>query len=355
MYFSRSLRTFVPIAAVAGIFLLAFYERGITESFPAKSAIINGVSLVNPHRIIDSSEMAEVKRINSEWVAVIPIAFARKSEPTIYFNNRRQWWGERLEGTAKLIELAHQNQLKVMLKPHVWLREQWIGDFDLDSEEKWKQWEDSYKEYMMAFAHLADSMNVSMFCIGTELKVAAINRPDYFQALIAEVRTFYQGKLTYAANWDSYQMISFWEDLDYVGVDGYFPLVADENPTIDAIDQAWIPVKNQLKQFSKQTGKQILFAEYGYQSLDGAAGNHWEVHTSSHPVNLELQARAYECLYKCLWIEPWFAGGFLWKWHFRESVGGVLDGNFTPQGKPVEEVIARWYDSSQKGLSSRED
>jgi hypothetical protein len=39
-----------------------------------------------------------------------------------------------------------------------------------------------------------------------------------------EIRKIYTGKLTYAANWDDFDKVPFWKELDYIGIDAYFPL-----------------------------------------------------------------------------------------------------------------------------------
>ena len=65
-------------------------------------------------------------------------------------------------------------------------------------------------------------------------------------------------------------------------------------------------------------------------------------------VNLEAQANLLEGLYQSVWEEDWFAGGFLWKWFIiNEKVGGTDDNQFTPQNKPVLQLISKQY-STQK-------
>ena len=61
-------------------------------------------------------------------------------------------------------------------------------------------------------------------------------------------------------------------------------------------------------------------------------------------VNLEAQVNATDALFDEFWNEDWFAGGFLWKWfHEHDEVGGVTDSQFTPQNKPVEETVRKFY------------
>lgn len=305
---------------------------------------IKGVNLVNPPRPIQSETMAELKRVNAEWVSVIPYAFSRAGEPDITFNHSRQWWGEHSAGNSILIQYAKENGMKVMVKPHVWARGQgWVGDFDLSSEADWKKWESDYTDYILHHAIKADSMGAELFCIGTEYRIPAKNRPAYWRSLIKAVKAVYRGKLTYAANWDNFENISWWDAVDYIGIDAYFPLVHAENPTVEQIEKGWIPVKQRLSVFSEKWKKPILFTEYGFQSANGAAGNHWEIIETPENINENLQANAYEATFRALQNEKWYAGGFFWKWHFTIRNDRWKGTEWTPQGKPAEQVIAHWY------------
>lgn len=304
---------------------------------------INGVCLVNPPNPVKLSTIESVKRVKANWVAIIPYSFSRQNEPEVHFNKQRQWWGEKVDGTKELIKMANNCKLEVMLKPHVWLVGGFIGDFDLLSEDDWKKWEESYENYIMTFAKVSEELQVPMLCIGTEIKRAAVKREQFWRELIGKIKSVYGGELTYAANWDNYKEVKFWDALDYIGVDAYFPLTQEVNPKIEDIDNGWVTIKADLNNLSAKYNKPILFTEYGYQSLNGAAGNHWEVTKSHDNLNHEIQSMAYESLYCAFWDESWVAGGFLWKWHLKPDAGGLDNIKFTPQGKPVEEVIKKWY------------
>ncbi|WP_424963608.1 glycoside hydrolase family 113 [Ekhidna sp.] len=306
---------------------------------------INGASLVNPPREITSEKMGEVKRINADWVALIPYAFSRDNEPNVSFDHSRQWWGEHTDGNCRLIQYAKDHGFKVMVKPHVWARGAgWVGDFNLDTEDKWMIWEADYTKYILNHAIKADSMGVELFCIGTEYRIPARERPAFWRSLIKQVRGVYSGKITYASNWDNYQNITWWDQVDYIGIDAYFPLAEGIHPDLSEIRKGWDPIKQQLSLFSKKWGKPILFTEYGFQSANGAAGSHWEVDQSESSANPQLQADAYEATFEALENEQWWVGGFFWKWHFNTLPGGRWRGTeWTPQNKPAEAVIARWY------------
>ncbi len=83
--------------------------------------------------------------------------------------------------------------------------------------------------------------------------------------------------------------------------------------------------------------------------MGNAASRPWEWPSRNDPtaVNLELQARCYEAFFRSVWREPWLAGVYWWKWHpNHHRAGGAANRDFTPQNKPAEQVIARWYGRS---------
>jgi hypothetical protein len=306
---------------------------------------INGVSFVGPRQEITANELKPISTINANWIAIIPYAFSRAGVPEVSFSYPRQWWGERLDGVGETIRMAKDQNLRIMLKPHIWVRGQgWAGDFDLETEEEWAIWEKSYREYIIAYARLADSLNVELFCIGTEYRKAAVKRPAFWHNLIAQVRQLYKGEMTYAANWDNYENIEFWNDLDYIGIDAYFPISEDKTPTIGDLEQGWQKQKNIIHNFSVYHQKPILFTEFGYQSIDYTSDGHWKYNQDTLSVNAMGQSNAYEAIFKSYWKEEWFAGGFLWKWHSgHDVVGGSVCKRFTPQNKPAEAVIRKYY------------
>ena len=336
------------VAATLLVTLLVYL--GITSASPFKTVDkINGVSLVAPPNPMDEADLATVLQVNAGWVAVIPFGFSQAGNPNLSYDHNHQWWGERKEGTLKQISMAHDLNLKVMLKPHVWVRGHgWPGDYQLDSEEDWQIWENDYRTFMMDYAQLAQESATDMLCIGTEFRYAVRERPEFWKSLIVDIRKIYDGHLTYAANWDNYDNVTFWDQLDYIGIDAYYPLIKElENPSDETLDAGWKPIIADLKRLHEQHNKPVLFTEYGFRSIDFCAAGHYNIPEDQIRPNERAQAAAYASLYRTLWQEPWFAGGFLWKWFTTEgrrpdarSVG------FTPQGKEAEAVIARYYQPS---------
>ncbi len=305
---------------------------------------INGISFVAPAKPVDSTWTKQIKNTNAGWVAIIPYAFCRKNQPEVYYNAERQYWGESLTGAKENIKQAHKAGLKVMVKPQIWMEGGWVGDFNLQNEAQWKTWEEQYQSYLMLFALLAADEKADMLCIGTELKNVVLKRPQFWSSLAKKIRKVYNGKLTYCANWDDYEQVKFWKDLDYIGISAYFPLVEDNEPTVKSLQKAWEPVKDQLENYSKNQQKQVLFTEFGYRSITQPAWRSWELEYKNMPINMKAQANSYEALFLSLWKENWFAGGFAWKWYasFRRQ-DPVNNDDWTPQNKPAEAIISKYY------------
>jgi hypothetical protein len=311
---------------------------------------IDGVAFTAPDRYIPESGLATVTETQADWVCIIPYAFCRPGNSMVWFNSPRQWWGERSEGVIAQIEYAQNQGLKVLLKPHIWVGGQgWLGEFDMENTKAWEEWEANYSKYILHYARIADSINVELFCVGTEAKAAVKARPRYWSGLIDEVREVYEGPMTYAANWDNYQNIPFWYKLDFIGIDAYFPIHEDINPSLEELMDGWKPWSKKIRQMAQSTGKPILFTEYGYLSVDQTAWRNWELEAKLRTLrpNMEAQKLAYEALFKTFWNEDWFAGGFLWKWYYQEGSGGVRNNDYTPQGKPVMSLIQEYYQESQ--------
>lgn len=321
-------------------------EREIVRKELQRSKI-NGVSFVASGDSLLLENIAPLKGIHANYAAIMPFGFIKSlRHPEIIYNQPRQWFGETKEGAMQYIKLLHKNKIRVMLKPQIWV---WHGEFtglvEMASEEDWQELETTYRNFILDFAQVAKEGNVEIFCIGTELEKFIENRPEFWRNLIAKVRKIYHGKLTYAANWDEYKRVPFWDALDYIGVDAYFPISESRTPSVAKAKAGWHRWKEEMGTFSKERNKKILFAEYGYRSIDFAGKEPWVSNRELTSLNFNAQAHLLEALYQEVWNEDWFAGGFLWKWFIaHDAVGGTTDNQFTPQNKPAEAVVRKYYE-----------
>lgn len=307
---------------------------------------INGLSFVASRDKIDTTHTNSVLKVQSNYVALMPFGFIKElSAPKITHNTNRQWFGETKRGLLQYAKEFQTKGVKVMVKPQIWVwKGEFTGNIEMDSEEKWTILEQSYSKFIFTYAKASQEINADILCIGTELEKFVKNRPKYWQKLIIEIRKIYKGKLTYAANWDEFKRVPFWGEIDFIGVDAYFPLSDKKSPTVKELEIGWIPHKEEIIEVQKKFSKPILFTEFGYRSVDFNAVKPWESNRVEGSVNLQAQVNGLQAIHNQFWKEDWFAGGFVWKWfHRHDEVGGLKNNRFTPQNKPAEDLIRILY------------
>ena len=311
-----------------------------------KKEKINGVSFVASRDSINQKHIEPIINISANYAAIMPFGFIRDLEhPDIIFNTDRQWFGETEKGSKQYINTLKQKGIKTMMKPQIWVwRGEFTGFIKMNSEEEWLQLEETYTNFILQYAKVAEETHTELFCIGTELENFVTHRPEFWAQLINKIRKIYKGKLTYAANWNEYTKTPFWDQLDYIGIDAYFPLSDVQTPSLEDCKAGWQKHKSEIKTYSEKFKKPILFTEYGYRSVDYSAKAPWVSDVEMDEVNMEAQLNATHALFDEFWDEDWFAGGFIWKWfHNHEKAGGESDNQFTPQNKPVEEIVRKYY------------
>lgn len=334
------------------LYVVAIFSFILTEACAQKTVseekqpLIKGVSLVASREAALQSHIDPLLKLHANYAAVMPFGFIKDTTtPQILFNTDRQWFGETKTGVKQYIQVLHQNKIAVMLKPQIWIwKGTYTGKLKMASEEEWLALEASYRDFIFAYLDVAIEMDVELFCIGTELEQFIVKRPQFWHSLIGEIKKKYHGKLTYAANWDEYSRISFWKQLDYIGVDAYFPVSEAQTPTVEEARRGWKPWKEKLKKVAETNNKPILFTEFGYRSIDYAGKEPWKSDRNEAGVNLEAQTNLTEALFEELYAESWYAGGFIWKWYLEHpNAGGPKNNRFTPQNKPAEQLIKTYF------------
>lgn len=287
--------------------------------------------------------LRELRRLGVDAVAVMPLGFQRSSSDTniLWAGHGGRGISETDDRMRAVTRQAHQLGFRVMLKPHIWLREpEWPGSIDHDSESEWQAWFASYREFILHYAALAEELEIESLSIGNELVIASKRQSDW-RRIIAEVRRVHHGQLTYAANVDEVFDVGFWDALDFIGVSAYFPLSNSSSPTVDAMVHAWTPVADRLAQLSRRTNRPVVFTELGYRSSDYAAARPWEHHGGAS--NLALQSDAFAAFFRAIWPQPWFGGVYIWKWESYPNHARADDTDFPIEHKPAEGVVRRYF------------
>ncbi len=293
---------------------------------------------------LDSLRRLQALHVNA--IAVTPFGFQRQADDTdILWTGTRgdhgHGIGETDEAVRGVIAQAHSLGMRVLLKPHLWLRPpEWPGSIHQDSDVRWAAWFAAYRAFILHYAAMAESTHAEMLCIGNELTIAS-QREAEWRALIADVRKVYRGRLTYGANLEEVFDVPFWDALDAIGLSAYFPLSEEASPSRATIESGWRPIAKRLEELSGRTHRPILITELGYASRDFATEKPWE--ESGQRVNLQLQADAFAAFFSAVWTQPWLEGAFLWKWESYPDHADANEMEFAFEHKPAERVIGDAY------------
>ena len=270
--------------------------------------------------------------------------------------------------------------ITVTLKPHVdSLDGIWRGDFTWPStdttvaeQQAWlTAWFTSYQPFILHFAKIASENNVGVMVIGTEFtKLTGSNcagscEAYWKQYVIDPLRANYPNlTLAYGANatgaGDEFTTVSFWDDIDIIGVDGYFPLTGHADPTVAQLVSAWTTPSGNVNGFSPEQallnlsnahpGKPLIFSEIGYTSTAGTNEAPYN-YTPTGAYDPTEQQDCYEAFFEVFSADTaWMKGVFWWDW--TVSPPGANDTGYSPQTKPAgTTTLPEWYGSTTTGFT----
>lgn len=237
------------------------------------------------------------------------------------------------------IRAVHERGWKAVLKPTVNCRDGiWRGyigflDLTVPGEASWGTWFESYREYIVHFASIAEEEGAEMFCVGCEM-VRADPQAEEWRRLVAEVREVYSGVVTY--NCDKYQedRVTWWDAVDVISSSGYYRAGDWENQ-LDRIE----PV-------IREHGKPFLFIEAGCPSRDTSPQrpNDW---TLQGEPSGEAQASWLSEMFQACEKRDWVGGFALWDWPVKlyDRAKAATNTDYCMYGKPGEQVVADHYAS----------
>jgi hypothetical protein len=140
--------------------------------------------------------------------------------------------------------------------------------------------------------------------------------------------------------------VQFWNDLDFIGINVFYHLTNYRTPSMEQILEGWaLPVRQLTNVHNNFPNQPIIFTEVGYPSMDLASVWPWNWQRNG-AVDVQEQAMLYEGLFETWWHHPereWFRGLFIWNWLADPNQGGLDDTNYTPHGKPAEEILKYYF------------
>jgi hypothetical protein len=290
--------------------------------------------------LIDQYEKSidEIADLGADTVSIVVDARQENgSSSRIFIDVRMTPTPEQL---LRLIKHAKDRKLRVVLMPIVLLDNprgnEWRGTIRPDS---WTEWWDSYRQMQHHYSWIAQAGGVDLLVVGSEL-VSTEKFTEEWRRTIRQVRRTYKGQLTYSANWDHYNRVPFWDDLDLMGMNSYYKLGDNEKVPVEEVVQRWTDIQKDLLAFQRKIGKPLILLEAGWCSLRNAAHEPWDYTKSNEPIDLDLQRKLYEGFFRAWHGNPSLGGFMIWEWPPGE--GGPKDKGYTPENKPAEKVMREW-------------
>ena len=314
------------------------------------STFLRGMTVSCPRagQIWGSDDMREtldaMPPLGVEWVALHPYAWIGRDGEIRFRPAAETGYLDRA------VAMTRAKGIELFWKPHLgyWGSFEWRGAIEFgDDEAAWQRFFSGYRAFILDQAAFAEANEIPLFAVGVELE-ATTHREREWRALIAEIRSVYHGEITYAANWDRLDRVPFWDAVDLIGAQAYFPLDAGsaDPPSVDQLVTAWQPHLDALANRSKaQGGKRVLFTEAGFNRSSKAAREPWDYQVEDSPANRELRRRLIEATAIAAAGEPIVAGIFWWKWmpgaYARRT-------NFSMRDDEAVEALRRQWRSDAK-------
>ncbi len=285
----------------------------------------------------------ELQNMGVNSLTLIPYSgFSSMTEPSPFrFSN-----SSGAENDASIIHAAytaHKSGMSVMLKPQLWSHLGWTGDITMQSEKDWNLFFNYYEQWIIHYALIAELYDMEMFCIGVEFQNASLSEHNKWDALFDKVRKIYSGKITYAANWGTeFETVSFWNKLDFISVNCYYPLSKKTNPTDEELLTGFEKNLDVIEAVQKKYDMPVLFTEIGFKSIATPWINP-HMDDDDQAYDEMAQKRCYSIMQQAMADEDWIKGVYIWKWPSYMSYSGKKNKDFTPCGKAAEDVIKDWF------------
>lgn len=287
----------------------------------------------------------KLNALGGNAIALVPYSYMDSATQPSFLPIADSAGDENDESVVFAHTVAQNKGMKTLLKPQIWLGRSWTGYIEMSSETDWQAFFDYYYRWIRHYAMLAEIYQFDALSVGVEMVKTTRQRPDDWRRMIAKIRKLYSGQLTYCANWgEDFEQLAFGDQLDFIGFNCYYPLSGDDAPKREELAQRFEQIMAKAETVSRKFNKPIVFTEIGFRSVQAPWKNPHE-EENGRPQNMEHQKLCYEVVSSGLKGKSWCEGVLWWKWPSYLDFQGD---SFTPNGKPVENVLTQWFRSTGK-------
>jgi hypothetical protein len=314
---------------------------------PPSLPFLKGVSFAMANRLEGGyhapsirTQLDRLAALGANAVSLMPFASQPGPDrPELRYLNRSPG-SETDIGLIHATRLARSRGFHVLYKPHLWIHGSWTGEVRMASEQDWAAWWRGYRRYVLHHALLANWAGADLFSVGVELSKTT-DRDAEWRDLIAATRLFFPGAVTYSGNWyGDLETVKFWDRLDFMGIDAYFPLSASPQAGRAELEKGAKEVAARLAAVSRRAGKPMILTEVGFAAHKAA----WVApHTEGGEYSEDDQALAYDVFFKALGRPKWLAGTFVWKAFSAPGSEGGSRADFRFLGRKAEGEVREYY------------
>ncbi|WP_299677280.1 glycosyl hydrolase [uncultured Dokdonia sp.] len=302
-----------------------------------------GYSIYNGYLSQKATEaIAKQQDMGSNALAIVPYSYIRMGSTPTYLSIGSRAGSENDQGVVHSAYEAKKRGMQSLLKPQVFFGSSWPGALTYETEADWNAFFDYYYRWIRHYAFLAEIHQIDALCMGVEFVKATLSHSKQWKEMFKKTRGLYQGNLTYAANWgEEFETIDFWNELDFIGLNSYYPLSKNDTPTDEELKTNFEGIKTKIEKVYQAYKKPIVFTEIGFRSIEMPWKNpHADGDT---PFNDTHQRRCYEVIFEGIENEPWCAGILWWKFPSYLEYRGIENTAFTPNNKATEATVRKWF------------
>lgn len=313
------------------------YQKGMTFAHEGYS-VYDGYGSELAHQSLE-----KIQSIGGNAISLIPYTGTREKNQPHPFGFSTGAGGENDASLVHAFHAAQRMGMKVMLKPQVYVRGGWPGDVEMENEADWQKFFDYYRRWIRHYAMLAEIHEMDIFCVGVEFLKATTSHPEEWRELIRDIRRIYHGPVTYAANWgEEFDKLAFADELDFVGIDCYYPLSSKNKPSKNDLKAGFQKALENIEKNAKKFNKPVVLTEVGFRSIE-TPWQHPHAEAGDIPYHEPAQALCYEIVLEGIQKQSWCMGLYWWKWPSFMDYSQRNATSFTPCGKEAEEVLRKYY------------